>query len=114
LNNARDSTEERGSKDGQLSPIHLSTTVEYRSGDPDVVRLEICDQGVGISPEKSDRLFEAFYTTRDPEHGTGLGLSVSKSIVEAFGGEMEHSDGPDMGARAIVRLPAVETMEQVV
>ena len=54
-------------------------------------------------------LFDAFYTTKDPEHGTGLGLSVSRTIIEEIGGTLELlSDGPSKGARAVVRLPVAK------
>ncbi len=66
------------------------------------VELEVADEGVGISPEESARVFEAFYTTK-PE-GLGLGLAVSRDIVEALGGEIVHEPGRQ-GSRFRVSLP---------
>lgn len=105
LNNARDSTEELGGLNGELPAIELTTTVENDEAGT-LVRVEVCDHGVGISSEGAGRVFDAFYTTKDPERGTGLGLSVSKTIIEEIGGQVElHSDGPNTGARAVIRLP---------
>lgn len=52
----------------------------------DSVRLSVQDAGVGIGPEDTDRLFEAFYTTKST--GMGIGLSVSRSIIENHEGRL--------------------------
>jgi C4-dicarboxylate-specific signal transduction histidine kinase len=58
------------------------------------VIVRVRDTGTGIAPELQGRLFEPFFTTKAPERGTGLGLFVSKGIVERMGGELtvEHTD----------------------
>jgi PAS domain S-box-containing protein len=60
----------------------------------DYVRLIVQDTGVGLDPEKQDKLFEAFYSTKNG--GMGIGLSVSHSIIASHGGRIwaEQSDGP--------------------
>ena len=60
----------------------------------DRVRLTVRDAGVGFDPQAVDRLFEAFYTTKDD--GMGIGLSVSRSIIESHHGRLwaEPNDGP--------------------
>lgn len=67
------------------------------------VRLSVQDAGVGIPPENADRLFEAFYTTK--QGGMGIGLSVSRSIIERHQGRlwMEPNDGP--GATFAFSIP---------
>ena len=65
--------------------------------------VEVCDTGVGISQENLDRLFEPFFTTK--EKGIGLGLSVSKSIVEGHRGTIEATSQLGEGTRFTVRLP---------
>jgi C4-dicarboxylate-specific signal transduction histidine kinase len=58
------------------------------------MRLIVKDAGVGLDPQSADRLLDAFYTTNSD--GTGVGLSVSRSIIESHGGKLraEASDGP--------------------
>ena len=60
--------------------------------------VAVKDTGPGLSPEEIDRIFEPFYTSKDPGEGTGLGLSVSLSIVESFGGRIDVESRPGRGA----------------
>src|SRR6266481_5691856 len=64
------------------------------------------DSGVGVGPEHSSRMFEAFYTTK--AEGMGMGLTISRSIVEAHGGRLwaVANDGP--GSTFCFRLPIGE------
>ncbi len=59
------------------------------------ITVRISDTGHGIPEQVRGRIFEPFFTTKAPEHGTGLGLFVTRSIVEELGGriEIEHADG---------------------
>lgn len=63
-------------------------TVEVivRRHDVDTVRVDVRDQGPGIDPAMQDHVFEAFHTTKP--HGMGMGLAISRSIVEAHGGRL--------------------------
>jgi signal transduction histidine kinase len=54
--------------------------------DDDRVRLSVSDVGIGFEPQATDKLFEAFYTTKD--EGMGIGLSVSRSIIERHHGRL--------------------------
>jgi signal transduction histidine kinase len=73
------------------------------AGTPAVL-LCVRDAGTGFKPEAMDRLFEAFYTTK--AHGMGMGLAISRSIIEAHGGRLwaEPNKGP--GATFSFTLPA--------
>ena len=62
------------------------------------------DRGMGISPEHRDRIFDPFFTTKE-KLGTGLGLSVSLSIVQAHEGWIRLETQPGRFARFIVQLP---------
>lgn len=74
---------------------------------PDGVRIVIEDNGPGMTPEVSARVFEPFYTTKAPGVGTGLGLSVSYFIVtKGHGGRMNVESEPGEGSRFIVELPS--------
>jgi CheY-like chemotaxis protein len=64
------------------------------------------DDGGGVAPEHVDRLFEPFFTTKAPGDGTGLGLSVSRSIVRAHGGDLRYAPSPwGQGAAFTFDLP---------
>lgn len=67
--------------------------------------IEIRDQGPGFSPDVVSRLGEPYVTTKSGEGGTGLGLFVSRGIVEAHGGRMIFADAPEGGAVVRVQLP---------
>ena len=81
-------------------------TVELRALREDRrVRIEVIDQGVGISVDEASRLFEPFFTTK--KQGTGLGLSVAKRIVEEHGGEVRFASNPGPGMTFCVSLPVI-------
>jgi signal transduction histidine kinase len=80
---------------------------KFQAGDCLVV-IDVEDTGVGIPEEKAQRVFEPFFTTKPNGIGTGLGLPVSKQIVDMHGGLIKLCAGPRGGARATVILKAVE------
>jgi signal transduction histidine kinase len=67
------------------------------------VLVTVMDSGVGISAEKADRLFNAFFTTKSG--GMGMGLSICRSIVEAHGGRMSVANNDGHGATFQFVLP---------
>jgi two-component system NtrC family sensor kinase len=73
--------------------------------DPSAIEFRIADDGVGISKDDLDRVFEPFFTTKDVGHGTGLGLSVARRIVEAHGGDITVESSVGKGATFRVRWP---------
>lgn len=70
------------------------------------VEVAVQDTGAGLNPEALDQLFSPFYTTK-PE-GTGLGLSLSQSIIEAHGGYLRAAVNPGGGATFVFTLPLAE------
>ena len=68
--------------------------------------LQIADTGVGVPPADREKIFEAFFTTKDTGEGTGLGLAVSKGIIKDHDGWIEVDGRPHGGAVVRVFLPA--------
>lgn len=84
-------------------PVAGIVTVRvHRDGENAVV--EVQDNGRGIPAEVAARIFEPFFTTKG-EHGLGLGLDISRSIVQAHGGTLEHEPAPGGGTIFRVTLP---------
>jgi len=69
------------------------------------IEIEVRDTGPGIPLALRERVFEPFFTTKDPGHGTGLGLTVCRSIVDRHGGSIRVYSGPCTGCRILVSLP---------
>lgn len=69
------------------------------------VYIEIRDTGSGIAPEHMKRLFEPFFTTKPVGSGTGLGLSLSYSIIKKHQGEIQVQSEPGVGSRFTLMLP---------
>ncbi len=82
-----------------------SIAVTTRTEDSETLRVVVADDGIGIEPETLKRIFEPFHTTKEPGVGTGLGLAVSLSIVEAHGGSIGVSSRPGEGTEIEVTLP---------
>jgi len=69
------------------------------------LRLEITDDGVGMSPEVARRAFEPFFTTKGEGQGSGLGLPVARALAESHGAELRLECGAGRGTRAVLDLP---------
>lgn len=70
-----------------------------------LVVIRVADAGRGIPDSMRDRIFDPFYTTKDPGRGTGLGLSICARLVEGMGGKIHLEDAPEGGAEFVVSLP---------
>jgi signal transduction histidine kinase len=89
-------------------PVTLSASIE-RGDDGEVLRFDVADRGVGIAPEEFERIFERFQqtesaTTRKAE-GTGLGLYITRRLVEAMDGSISVASEVGLGSTFTVRLP---------
>jgi PAS domain S-box-containing protein len=80
------------------------TVATGRNAEGGVV-IELRDEGVGIPVEHLQRLCDPFFTTKLDSGGTGLGLSVTFSLVQAHGGRLDFESEPGRGTRATVTLP---------
>ncbi len=84
--------------------LHVSTSVEGASA-----VIAVRDAGTGIPPEKIGRIFDPFFSDRaDGEGGTGLGLTICRSIVERYGGRIEVDSTPGRGTLFRVVFPLVD------
>lgn len=72
------------------------------------VSLKITDDGIGIPPETLERIFEPYFTTKQKNEGTGLGLAVVHGIVENHGGRIEVQSAPGEGTTFEILFPVVE------
>lgn len=77
-------------------------------GDEAVIRVS--DQGEGIPRENLERIFEPFFSTRPPGQGKGLGLSVSRNLIEKLGGRIEVNSQPGRGSVFELHLPKQPTL----
>jgi len=78
--------------------------------DQDVAQITVADQGKGIPPETLPNIFRPFFTTKG--HGTGLGLSLARRIVEAHGGTISVRSEAGKGTQFIIRLPIAHSNSQ--
>ena len=83
----------------------LSISTEKKGNN---IRVLFQDDGPGISKENLKRLFEPFFTTKEVGEGTGLGLSLSRSIVLDHGGDISVESEFGHGAAFTVEIPIVE------
>lgn len=104
LLNSADAISSAGRTDGRIT---LGTDMP----EPGLLRLCIEDNGSGIAAEELASVFDPFYTTKEPGQGTGLGLSVSRSIVEAAGGVMNIASRAGQGTAVFIYLPSAEKEE---
>jgi signal transduction histidine kinase len=73
------------------------------------VEISVRDDGPGIPPDKIERIFDAYYTTK--ERGTGLGLAIVKHNVELYGGDVRVESELGKGAKFTVIFPAKALMK---
>ena len=106
LTNARDALNDRYPDCDEEKRIRLAVHRLSAEGETERVRFTVEDRGPGIPPEAQKRIFDPFYTTKRPDRGTGLGLSVSYSIVQDHGGELSVDSSPGCGSRFHVDLSA--------
>ncbi len=87
-------------KESDIKEIKID--VESAAG---IVKVKIADTGTGISPEDLKKVFDPFFTTKPVGQGTGLGLSVSRGIAEALGGQITCESAVGSGSIFAIQLP---------
>jgi len=84
------------------------TIKSQRTGNEHIL-LSVIDTGVGLPVQQADQIFEAFFTTK--VQGIGMGLSVSRSIIESHGGRLWAGDNHPRGASFYITLPTKEEIQ---
>jgi signal transduction histidine kinase len=79
-------------------------TIRSEARDPEKVIVSVSDSGPGIDPQKAERLFDAFFTTKPL--GMGMGLSICRNIISAHGGHLSNANNVGQGASFEFSLPA--------
>jgi PAS domain S-box-containing protein len=79
-------------------------TIKSQRNPDDQVLISVSDTGVGLPPERADKIFNAFFTTKP--QGTGMGLSISRSIIESHGGRLSATTNSERGATFQFTLPS--------
>ncbi len=80
-----------------------SLTINSRSAESEQVMVSVSDTGVGLPSQQAEQIFNAFFSTK--AHGTGMGLRISRSIVESHGGRLWAADNSPRGASFHLTLP---------
>jgi signal transduction histidine kinase len=88
----------------QAMPGGGTLTIRTRRREREIAMI-VQDDGVGMTPDVVRKIFVPFFTTKSPDQGTGLGLSVVHGIVAAHGGTIEVRSDAGAGAAFEVRLP---------
>jgi C4-dicarboxylate-specific signal transduction histidine kinase len=77
--------------------------IKSQRAENEQLMVSVSDTGVGLPPQQADQIFNAFFTTKP--HGTGMGLRISRSIVESHGGRLWAADNSSRGASFHLTLP---------
>ena len=82
--------------------VKISTSI-----DGDWARLEVTDNGPGMDDETKAKVFEPFFTTRESDGGTGIGLATVANIVRAAGATIRLFSSPGKGASFVIDWPSI-------
>ena len=100
LNLVRNAIESMNDNNSTRRELTVRTCMTTRTG----VEVTVSDTGRGLAPDAAEHVFEPFFTTK--ANGMGMGLSISRSIIETHGGRLCATPGPEGGAVFTFRLPA--------
>lgn len=101
LSNAIDSIRSLHDQDINAS---ISITTKEIEGN---IQIELSDSGKGIPPDVLTKIFDPFYTTKEVGKGTGLGMSIAKSIIEEHNGKIIARNNQDKGATFTIEIPII-------
>jgi len=102
LNNAKDVL---SLKDIKEKTIRVDLDIYKNSFDKEYIFIKICDNGGGIQRDIMGKIFDPYFTTKHSSQGTGIGLYMSKKIIEQNGGYIEVYNKDNIGACFVIKLP---------
>jgi CheY-like chemotaxis protein len=111
--NARDAMPEGGRLAIATSAVELDVLAEHGVTRQWAALLSVSDTGTGLEPETAERVFEPFFSTKEHERGSGLGLATSRGIVTDAGGSLDFSTVPGRGTTFSVQLPLAAAEHEV-
>lgn len=97
----------KNARDASPEEAHVNVLAHVTDG---MLHIEVKDQGTGMTADVLARAGEPFFTTKPPGRGMGLGLFVSRAVIERLGGKLEFESVPGGGTTASVHLPLREDM----
>ncbi len=115
--NARDAMKPKGGSlmietaNRYLDEEYCSKLEEVSSGD--YVQIAVTDTGSGIAPENIEKVFQPFFTTKGPEAGSGLGLSMIYGFVKQSGGHIKIYSEVGVGTTVKIYLPRLKVIEKI-
>jgi signal transduction histidine kinase len=93
----------------KFTPDHGTVSVRSSNPMPGKLRIEIADSGVGIEQQYLETIFNSFEQVGSRREGLGLGLAISKAVVEMHGGKISaKSEGLGKGAQFVIELPIAD------
>jgi two-component system sensor histidine kinase RegB len=95
----------------QASPPGVNVRL-WMGADDGRIRVAVIDQGRGMPPDVLQRAGEPFFTTKVPGEGMGLGLFLTRTLVDQLGGEFTMASRPGVGTEVRIELPAVQAGER--
>ena len=98
LDNARDAIAEAGKSTGTITVESVATE--------DLVQITLCDDGVGMSPDIAQRMFDPFFTSHTDRSHLGLGLTIARDAIEQSNGEINVETGGG-STKLIIKLPTI-------
>jgi signal transduction histidine kinase len=98
-------------KHDSRQPIAFGVPIGIFADKQQWLELSVSDTGMGITPEQLERLFQPFFTTK--AHGIGLGLPITRRLVEDHRGHLLVESQPGNGATFSIRLPIIESKGNV-
>ena len=106
--NARDAIPREGKISIHLDAVQVGENHVERNPQAKVGEfacVSVCDNGCGMRPERMAQLFRRFFTTKEPDKGTGLGLTMAKNILEQHSGWIEVRSQPGVGTEFKMYFP---------